>query len=111
SSWDAFAAAYDAANAVIAEGGTATSKEIMDAVEQLKAAQASLVRVDKTELASLIASADAKIADGTVDKLIETVKAQFLAALADAKAVYGNLDASVQDTVRVTTTCSTRCTI
>ncbi len=100
SSWDAFAAAYDAANAVLAKGEAATNKEIMDAVEQLKAAQAGLVRVDKTELASLIASADAKVADGTVDRLIASVKTQFLAALADAKAVYDNTDASVQDTVR-----------
>ena len=99
STWDAFAAAYDAANELLAQAEAATGSQLTAAREALAAAQNALQAVDKTYLHDLIVTADEKVADGSVDKLVDTVKEDYLAALADAKTVYDNKDASIQDTV------------
>ncbi|MFQ8601064.1 MAG: hypothetical protein ACLSAP_11115, partial [Oscillospiraceae bacterium] len=99
STWDAFTAAYDAANEVLALGETATGDQLAAAKEALVTAQSALQAVDKTYLRDLIVTADEKVADGSVDTLIDSVKQAYLAALADAKEVYENKDASIQDTV------------
>lgn len=99
SAWDAFTAAYDAANEVLALGENAAGNQLTAAKEALAAAQNALQAVDKTYLHDLIATADEKVADGSVDELIGSHKEDYLAALADAKTVYGDKDASIQDTV------------
>lgn len=99
STWDAFTAAYDAANEVLALGETATGDQLAAAKEALATAQSALQAVDKTYLHDLIVTADEKVADGSVDALIDSVKQAYLAALADAKEVYENKAASIQDTV------------
>ena len=70
STWDAFAAAYDAANELLAQAEAATGSQLTAAREALAAAQNALQAVDKTYLHDLIVTADEKVADGSVDKKI-----------------------------------------